>query len=253
MRPVNLLPPEHRPLTPSGRRGGSGYIVVAALALALVAAIGYVVTANTAAARNAEAARLARSAAAAEARAAALAPFGEFSQLKQARFEAVSRLAVSRLDWERLARELALVLPDRTWLLSVDGDAATDVAATPAAQPAAGSDTPTGPSVTIAGCGKSQTAVATALVRLRRLSGATDVELQQSTGNESHAKGKAGKAARKESTGTGTSSSSPGGAGPADGCGKDYDFSARVLLAPTQAAATPVGTRRVPASLGGGS
>lgn len=248
MRAVNLLPVQHRRVAPSGERSGSAYFVLAALAVMLAGAVAYVVVANQVTAGKEEAATLSAQAETAEAKVAQLAPFGEFSALKAARVMAVSELATSRLDWERLARELALVLPKDTWLTSVDGSTGAAPAAGAAAAPPAGQE-PAGPTVNLTGCAESQPAVATTLVRLKRLNGATDVELDESSRtSESKPKSTKGKVKDDDAGGTG------GGTSTSD-CGDGYGFTATVELAPVEPV-LPAQTDKpaeVPASLGGGS
>lgn len=241
MRPVNLLPEQYRPVVSTGGRSGSAYLVLGALALALVAVLAYVVTASQVSSRQAEAARLASEASAAEARVAALAPFGRFAELRATRTAAVEELARGRLDWERLSRELALLLPKGAWLSSLKGSTNADAAAAasspqPVTQAPAGSAEPAGPTVTLSGCARNQTTVADLLVRLRRLNGAQDVDLKHSqrSGNDD-----------------GDATQGPAGAA---GCGRLFSFEATVeLTAPVGAEVTPGKDERVPVSLGGGS
>jgi Tfp pilus assembly protein PilN len=208
---VNLLPPEYRRARASGKRSGSAYVALAVLGTVLVAVLAYAVVAHQVASRTAEADRIAGEADAVEAEVAALAPFGEFSQLKQARIEAVRRLAAGRLDWERLARDLAHVLPRGTWLSKLEGSATGAVDGAPGTAPATGAGTPT---LKLVGCAKDQPTVATALVRLRRLSGATDVQLDSSKLTESAS-----------------------GAAGTEGCGRSYAFEATIELEPVEPAA----------------
>jgi Tfp pilus assembly protein PilN len=252
MRPVNLLPEQHRPAVSTGARPGSSYAVVGILVLVLALVGVYSFTAKQVSDRKAEAAQLSREANSAEAKVAALAPFGEFSDLKQARFAAVTQLATQRLDWERLVRELALVLPRHTWLNSFDGDALAGVQAAAAAGAAgAGSvpDAPMGPTLRLVGCAKDQPTVATMLVRLRRLNGAADVELDKSERAQRVPK----KREKKDATGQ----AMPGGQSAAavtSECGKNYGFDATVELEPVlEQNANPSTSREVPTSLGGGS
>jgi Tfp pilus assembly protein PilN len=228
MKAVNLLPQDQRRVRASGARSGSAYALVGGLAVLLIATVVYAVTANEVATKNAEADTVAAQANAVEAEVAALAPFGEFSTLRQTRVAAVEDVARGRLDWERLTRELALVLPRNTWLLKLDGDAVGDGSVAPGT-----TDTlsgPGAPSVLLTGCAKDQPSVATALVRLRRINGASGVELQSS----------------KKPEGGGT------GAGGAS-CGTDYEFTAKIELEPAAAPTTSPKPGNVPAALGGGS
>jgi len=253
MRAVNLLPKSQRPVAATGQRSGSAYVLIGVLAVVLLAAVGYVVIANQVTSSNAEAARLAAETGQAEAKVAELAPFGEFSDLKNARIAAVRSLATERLDWERLTRELALVLPKGTWLTSVQGDAGTAPASSTSAPASTSTATAVGPTVTLSGCSKTQDGVATALVRLRRLNGADEVELQHS--ERPDAKGTKAKSL-KHRTPVEEGAMAAAGGGDSKGCATDFEFSATVKLDPEHAAAStgPDGSdEQVPVSLGGGA
>ncbi len=216
----------------------------------------YAFTANQVSSREADAVEARQAADAAEAEAGALAPFGDFRQVKDTRVEAVRTLAEGRLDWERLTRELAYVLPRGVRLDSVEGsttgesaDSGGSSASAPAPAPppessAPASDdstgaapaTPTadatgGPTVVLAGCAESQRTVAKAVVRLRRLNGAQDVTLQDSSAAE---------------TGGATSDG-----GTAAGC-PAFTFNATVQLAPATTTTSGLEAKAVPAGLGGG-
>ncbi len=47
--------------------------------------------------------------------------------MRDARVETVTSLAQSRFDWERVMRELSLVLPGTVWLTNVTGTVAPTV------------------------------------------------------------------------------------------------------------------------------
>ena len=244
MRPVNLLPDAHRPARASGTRGGIGYIVLGCLGGVLLAALLYMFTAWQATSREDEAARASVEAAEAEAEVASLAPFGDFRAVKDLRVEAVTNLAQSRIDWERLTRELALVLPRSTSLSSLEASTGADDAAGSESSSSSAStseEAPEGPHVVLTGCAESQPSVARTLVRLRRLNGAEDVTLQESV------KGTTGGVAAG-------SSGSEASAGAGECPGGQYGFNATVVLAePTPTTAGPDTDVNVPASLGGGS
>lgn len=240
MRPVNLLPADLRPSRPTGGRSGSAYLVVGALATALVAALALVVFSNQVSSRQDELAKLQQEAASARADAGPLAPFGEFAQVKATRIASVRSLAGGRLDWERLMRELALVLPKRTWLTSFSG--ATGGGA--AAVSGGAADSPaSGPEVTLSGCAPRQRDVAEAMVRLRRVDGFRDVALSESA---RPARGDAeAQPGQAQTVGT------PGGeASGSTGCGGFYTFEVSLTLEQPQAAADD---EQVPVRLGGGS
>ena len=177
MRPVNLLPPEDRRGDRAPLRAGKlSYVLVAGLALALAGVTLLVLTSNKIDEREAEVASLEAEEAAATARAQAVAPYAEFAALSQARMSTVTSLAQSRFDWERVLRELALVLPDDIWLTSLIASAA----AGSGPQEAASDTSVTGPSLLIKGCGTGHPAVARLLAALRDIDGVTRVGLSRS-------------------------------------------------------------------------
>src|SRR5665809_16294 len=181
MRPVNLLPEQNRPRAATGGHSGSAYVVVGILAAALIAVLVYAITANRVNSLKEETIRVQAEASDAESRAAVLAPFAQFQQVKETRVQSVSGLAQSRVDWERLSRELAHVLPEGAWLNVVDASTVPEESGATAAGEAGGD---LGPSVTLTGCAESQPLVARMLVRLRRLDRAEDVELLESVKGE---------------------------------------------------------------------
>jgi len=150
---------------------------------------------------------------------------------------AVKALATTRLDWERLFRELAHVLPERVWLTSFSGNSAATGAAT-----GTGSEAPSGPLVNLEGCAASHSGVADVMIRLRELHGAEDVALTES------AKAVAGGAEAGDTTSS--DSAATGGAG----CGPYNSFNIDVTLSDAAAAVPSVdgGPSEVPARLGGG-
>jgi Tfp pilus assembly protein PilN len=182
---VNLLPTKHRPRTPTGRQQGSAYVVVGVLGALLVLVVGYVLTVNGVNSRKDQVARARAETAQARTRAGALSSYGDFSKVKETRVQSVKMLADDRIDWERLTRGLARVLPDGVWLTSASASAsgnptgASSSGGSPA--PTAGAATDTSPKVQLVGCAPSHATVAVALVRLRELAGATDVALNEIT------------------------------------------------------------------------
>ena len=160
MRPVNLLPQRYRSAGPSGGRSGSSYFLLGGLAAVLLGVVLYAFTANQVSSREADAVEARQAADAAEAEAGALAPFGDFRQVKDTRVEAVRTLAEGRLDWERLARELAYVLPRGVRLDSVEGsttgegaDSGGSSASAPAPPPPPESSAPASGDSSTAGAG----------------------------------------------------------------------------------------------------
>jgi len=218
MRPVNLLPHEHRAHV-AGGKPGSAYVLVGILALLLAAAALYVVTSNQVNSRKEQALQAKQEADRTEAEVARLGGFGNFAQIAATRKAAVSVLAGGRFDWERFMRELSRVLPSDVWLTAADATVA----------PGAGgsSDEDSEPGGKLEGCAKRQSDVARLMVRLRDLHRVHDVTLQESTRGES------------DSSGSG-------------GCGRYYSFKVTAVFEVTQPEAPSGERRNVPASLGGG-
>jgi Tfp pilus assembly protein PilN len=203
VRPVNLLPEQYRARRPSGKAAGSSRIVIGVLGGLLVMAIAYAVTANQVNSRTSEIAAAKSEIQRAQVQASSQDAFGSFHSMKETRETSVKQLAGGRFDWERLMREVALVLPKRTWVLdmtastSAEGGSGT-AGSTPAATPpsTAGSSTgtaaaaaPANPTVHLTGCALHQDDVAVLLVRLRKLDRATDVKLTESAKEEQEASG----------------------------------------------------------------
>ncbi|MGI9021179.1 MAG: PilN domain-containing protein [Solirubrobacterales bacterium] len=180
MRPVNLIPPEERrgDRAPT-RTGPTAYVIVGALAVAVAAVTAVVLTSNQIADRKEEVAALeVREAAAAE-EAQSLAPYAEFASLKEARSATVESLARSRFDWERVLRELALVLPEGVQLTNVTGT----VAAGLTLEGGAGNslrDGIVGPALELSGCTKTQETVAELAASLEDIDGVTRVAVNRS-------------------------------------------------------------------------
>lgn len=180
MRPVNLIPQEDRrggkaPL----RTGPLSYAIVAFLLLAVGVVTLLVLTGNKIADRKAEVASLQSQVDATQARADQLSTYTNFADLQQARQETVASLATSRFDWERALHELALVLPDDVWLISMTASAATDPSSSTSSSTAA-VDGVTGPSLDINGCASGHEAVAKFLAALRDVDGVTRVTVLSS-------------------------------------------------------------------------
>ena len=179
MRPINLLPARYQPVRASGDRPGIGYAALGVLGVLLVMILLYVVTNNGINDAKSKTADAQAEQQAAQARIGQLQAYGDFTSLKTSREAAVKGVASARFDYERLMREIALLLPHNTYLTNL---AAGVGGATPGSAPAeaATSVSASGPVVTITGCAPSHPGVATALVRLRKLHNVTDVNLTSS-------------------------------------------------------------------------
>jgi len=181
MRPVNLIPPEDRPGSRKPLRSGPlSYIVTGALAAALLGVTVLVLTGNQISDRKTEIAQLESEKAAVEARAQALAAYTQFHGVREQRLATVASLADSRFDWERVMRELALVLPGDVWLTNLTASASPAVAPEGAAGVALRTGI-AGPALEFVGCARSQDAVAGFVKALEDIDGVTRVGVQSSS------------------------------------------------------------------------
>jgi Tfp pilus assembly protein PilN len=231
VKAVNLIPTEQRRAKATGERSGGGYVVLGVLAVLLVMAVAYVMTANGVNDDKTKAAKAKQEADALEAQASQLKSFTDFSAVKEARLLAVKTAAESRFDWERLIREVSRVMPDGSWLQSTDASVLGDTSggSPVSTTPGATTTAPTGPTATFVGCTPRQSEVAKILVRLREMHRVVDVELNESLQEEGV----------QDVT--------------VESCGPNYKFDVTVTFAPTDTPEAPAGSHNVPASLGGGS
>lgn len=183
MRPVNLIPPEQRRGDSAQLRTGPlMYIVLGALALLLLGVTVLVLTDNRIADGKAEVATLKQEDAAAAAEAKKLAAFTQFRTLSEQRIATVRTLADSRFDWERVMRELSLVLPSNVWLTSLSASATSSTAV--AGEGGGGGSglrgAVPGPALELSGCASGQEAVAEFVTALEDIDGVTRVGLDSS-------------------------------------------------------------------------
>jgi Tfp pilus assembly protein PilN len=227
VRPVNLLPARYRPRTAGSGESKTAYVALGVLALVVLAVFGYVITANKVSSRNSEIAQTRQQIEAAQTQTVTFQEFGNFAAVKEARLAAVKSLATARVDWERLFRELAHVLPEDVWLTSFGSQAGE--------QDGGGEF---GPTMTLEGCAENHEKIADAMVRLRELHVADDVELTQSAASE-----------KQQATGFGA----PASAQESDdtGCGGFYAFTVQVAMTLPTPGITET-AEPVPARLGGG-
>jgi Tfp pilus assembly protein PilN len=236
VRPVNLLPQNARPYQASGKSGGA-YILLAVLGVLVVGALGYVLTVNQITTKKNDITVANNAAQAANAKVSGLQQYAQFAQVAQARITSVAALATSRIDYERLLRETARVLPSGVWLSQLDAESNDGAGSSSSSASTATSTTGTNsPTVHLLGCAPSQDTVATMLVRLRAIHGYGDVQLNDS--------GRALSA-------TSASSSVPSGGAGGD-CGSKFSFDVMVTLTPQVTGAGEIG-QKVPSSLGGGA
>lgn len=178
MRPVNLIPPEDRrgdqaPL----RTGALVYLVVGAFVAVLIGVTSLVLVGNTIDERKVELRQLKKEDAVAVAEAQRLAPYVQFQRFSEQRVLTVASLADSRFDWERVMRELALILPSDVWLVKLEGSAAPG-----AGEDSGGNlrDAVPGPALQLTGCAKGQEGVAAFVTALKDIDAVTRVGVQSS-------------------------------------------------------------------------
>lgn len=184
MRPVNLIPPDERSGERKPLRGGPlVYVIVGALAAAVIGVAMLAVTNNQISDSKAEITTLEGETQAVEARTQALSAYTQFHNLRQQRMATVVSLANSRFDWERVMRELALILPRDIWLSNLSGTASPGVTVEGSANVALRQNIP-GPALELVGCGTSQDAVAGFVQTLKEIDGVTRVGMQSSARGE---------------------------------------------------------------------
>ncbi|MDQ3727974.1 MAG: PilN domain-containing protein [Actinomycetota bacterium] len=172
MRPVNLIPPEDRrgdraPL----RSGPLSYMVIGALAVVLLGVTMLVMTSNDVSDKEAQVEQLEADRDAVTAEAQRLVPFAEFASLRGEREATIASLAQSRFDWERVLRELALIIPEDVTLTTLNGSATVN------AEGSAASTEIGAPNLTASGCASSHSAVAEFVAALEDIDGVTRVGL----------------------------------------------------------------------------
>ncbi len=185
MRAVNLIPSDQRKSVAAGGSASGpglgpasivGYALVAALLVMLGGAYLLVSTSNNLSERKGEITQLNDELTAATARAEALSPYIQFAATAELREATVVSLAKSRFDWERVLRELSLVIPNDVWLTQMT---ATAVGESSADAAAAGSAV--GPTLEIAGCAKGHIGVGEFTEALEDIDGVGKVGLTSSS------------------------------------------------------------------------
>lgn len=210
MRPVNLIPPEDRrgdqaPL----RTGPLAYILLGALVVVLAGVTALVLLGNQIDESKSEVATLKGEDAAASAQAQHLAAYTQFRSMSEQRVATVSSLADSRFDWERVMRELALVLPHDVWLVGLTATASPEVTLEGGSGGGSGgaglrSAVP-GPALELSGCATGQEAVAGFVTALKDIDGVTRVGVQSSELGEEEESAEGEAASTEVGANTGTS------------------------------------------------
>jgi Tfp pilus assembly protein PilN len=181
MRAINLIPPEDRRGTRAPARAGLlSYFVIGGLLLVLAGITSLVLTSSAISDKEAEVASLEQSRDEAQARADSLQAFADFGAMQEERTATVTTLAQSRFDWERVMRELALVLPDDVWLTSLTGTVSPAVQLDSAAGLSIRQEV-AGPALELIGCTVSQEAVGRFVATLRDIDGVTRVTVARSS------------------------------------------------------------------------
>jgi Tfp pilus assembly protein PilN len=264
MRAVNLLTPELRsPRKGSGAprpsametSGGIGALVVlGALALSVAAVAASVLATNVVKERKATLAAVSVKNDATVKRAAELKPYADFQTLAQERASTVQALASARFDWEQSLRDLSRALPSNVYLSSLKGSVDGGTGGGSGIRSAIGS-----PAIELAGCTRSQPAVATLMSRLRNVQGVTRVSLAKSekataTGGGAATAGPCGKgsppsfevvvffekAAVAEALSSATGAAAAGSTAPAADAGKATDSTTKPAATPAaQGGKTP--------------
>lgn len=192
MRPVNLIPPDlRRGDTAPLRTGPLVYILLGALVLVLAGVTMLVLTDNKISDRKAQVVQLHREDAAAKAKAERLAAYTQFQAMSEQRLTTVTSLADSRFDWERVMRELSLVLPKNVWLTSLDASASPGEGTGEAGGGGIAAAIH-GPSLELSGCTTGQDAVAGFVTALKDIDGVTRVGLESSTSGSGEGGGEGG-------------------------------------------------------------
>ncbi|MSO42354.1 MAG: hypothetical protein EXQ70_10760 [Solirubrobacterales bacterium] len=181
MRPVNLLPPEERRGDRAGSKGAGSlsYIVVGALAAGLLFVTAFALTGKQISDRTTEVSNLEQEEAAAQERAQRLQAFADFRGMRESRAAAVTSLAQSRFDWQRVLRELSIVIPSDAWLITATGTASPAVQMENGAQLANRAEV-AGPALELVGCAAGQDSVAGFVAALEDVDGVTRVGVVKS-------------------------------------------------------------------------
>ena len=203
MRPINLIPPEDRrgdsaPL----RTGPLPYIVIGALVAVLLGVGGIVLLGNQISESKNELAKVEAEDSAAAARAQQLSAYTRFRDMSEQRVQTVQSLADSRFDWERVMRELSLVLPSSVWLTNLTASASADANVSGGGGGGSLRSQIPGPALEIGGCATGQDAVAGFVTALKDIDGVTRVGVESSELGEEEEAGEAGSVETGSNTGS---------------------------------------------------
>ena len=152
------------------------------MSLTLIGVTMLVVTGNQISDSEAEVATLKREDAIARGEGAAARRLHPVPHLREQRIATVRSLADSRFDWERVMRELSLVLPSDVWLTSLNASASAGSSAGGESGGGASSlrGAIAGPALELSGCATGQEAVAGFVTALKDIDGVTRVGVTNS-------------------------------------------------------------------------
>jgi Tfp pilus assembly protein PilN len=192
MRPVNLIPAEMRQGARAPMRTGPvPYILLGFLAAVLAGVALLVLTGNQVSERKDEVAQLKHEDAVAVQEARRLAAYTQFQTLHEQRLATIAGLADSRFDWERVMRELSLILPHDVWLTELSASASSETETSGGSGTLRGSVP--GPALVLSGCAAGQESVAGFVTALKDIDGVTRVGVESSElGDEAGGAGSTG-------------------------------------------------------------
>jgi Tfp pilus assembly protein PilN len=192
VRPVNLIPTDERRGDRAQMRTGSiSYLVVGALAILFFAVVALAFTGKTISDKEGEKKAAEQELTAATARAQSLSEFQNFRTIHDTRTSTVSSLAQSRFDWERVMRELSLIIPSNISLLNLTGTASPTVTIEEGAEIPL-RDGVASPALELVGCTVGQDEVAAFVAALEDIDGVTRVGIESSGVSEDDGGGAAG-------------------------------------------------------------
>jgi Tfp pilus assembly protein PilN len=175
MKAVNLMPRDTRAGKLVTNSGNSAYVLLAGLVALVALATLWATAHKQVGEREDKVERVTAQAAAAERRAAAAAPYVEFAKLAENRVKTVTSLTATRFDWAHAMREVSRVVPADVWLTNLTGASGAS-GETPSPTSSAAPE----PTITLAGCTRSQSKVARLMARLRTIDGVRRVALKSS-------------------------------------------------------------------------
>jgi Tfp pilus assembly protein PilN len=179
MRPVNLIPADQRRGQNAPMRTGPLPYLLVGVLVVLLAGVALLVSANSEISeKKSEIATLESEDQAAEVQAQRLAAYVQFEAVHKQRLETIASLADSRFDWERVMRELALVLPGNVWLSEINASAGAGAGAEGGSGLSGGV---AGPSLSLSGCATGQEGVAGFVTAVEDIDGVTRVGVEESS------------------------------------------------------------------------